>query len=173
MNLLGEGFHKNIIGQINQRQKVYGSGYTSGNSRSPEEIVYLNANTAWCKLVSSVDIVDPKLLQDKSLQTIQKIENNNLAKQFILFNGTDNIDNQSLRFGIATDKDILGNNSNAFGPSNNWRKSVVVYDNSYTPIMAQCENSIEIFLKTIEIELESKSEKSKINREFFDLRTIF
>ena len=114
MNILGEGFYPDIKKQIEIRQRIYGSGYANGVPRSPEEILYLNANTAWCKLVSSVDIVDPKILQDKSLQNIKEIDSNNLAKQFILFNGTDNINNQSLRFGIATDKDILGNN-NAYG----------------------------------------------------------
>ena len=49
MNILGEGFHKNIINQIDTRQKVHGSGYTGLRTR--EEILYLNANSSWCKFL--------------------------------------------------------------------------------------------------------------------------
>jgi hypothetical protein len=36
MNILGEGFPDVIIQQVEQRQKVYGSGYNSLNPRTPE-----------------------------------------------------------------------------------------------------------------------------------------
>ena len=113
MNILGEGFPDEIIKQVEQRQKVYGSGYTS-SPRTPEEIIYLNANTSWVKLASSVNIDDPKIIQDKSLAALgDNITNNKLAKKFVLFNGVDNID-EKLRSGIALNKDLLGNN-NAYG----------------------------------------------------------
>ena len=91
MNILGEGFPDQIVKQVERRQKVYGSGYTS--PRTSEEIVYLNANTSWVKLASSVNIDNPKIIQDKSLAALgDDIKGNKLAKKFVLFNGTDNID---------------------------------------------------------------------------------
>jgi hypothetical protein len=111
MNIIGEGFPEEIIKQVKQRQKVYGSGYT-GN-RSPEEIVYLNANTSWVKLVSSVNVDDQTIMLNKSLSTIPGIKDNKLAEKFVLFNGT-NENPQNQRSGIATNNDLLGNN-NAYG----------------------------------------------------------
>jgi hypothetical protein len=114
MNILGEGFPDEIIKQVEQRQKVYGSGYNSLNPRTSEEIVYLNANTSWVKLASSVNIDDPKIIQDKSLSKLgEDITGNKLAKKFVLFNGTDDY-SEKLRSGIALNKDLLGNN-NAYG----------------------------------------------------------
>jgi hypothetical protein len=109
MNIIGEGFPEEIIKQVDQRQKRYGSGYTQ--NRTPEEIVFLNANTSWCKLVSSVNITDKNVLQDESLRNIQNIENNNLASKFVLFNGTiDQSGNNPIqRAGVDTTRDLLGN----------------------------------------------------------------
>ena len=70
MNLVGEGVPYFVLNQIDARQEMYGSGYLS--SRSPEMLVYLNANTSWCKLVSGADVNN----------------SNELAKEYVLFNGT-------------------------------------------------------------------------------------
>jgi hypothetical protein len=141
MNILGEGFPDEIIKQVEVRQKVYGSGYNSLNPRTSEEILYLNANTSWVKLVSSVDIDDPSIPKEPRIlappkgskgvdtspeitlinnQLSQNEQNVNvipygpsLAKKFVLFNGTDNVD-EKLRSGIALNGDLLGNN-NAYG----------------------------------------------------------
>lgn len=109
MNIIGEGFPEEIIKQVDQRQKRYGSGYIQ--NRTPEEIVFLNANTSWCKLVSSVNITDKSVLQDESLRNIPNIENSNLASQFVLFNGTvdQSGDGINQRAGIDTTKNPLGN----------------------------------------------------------------
>jgi hypothetical protein len=113
MNILGEGFPEEIINQVSKRQKIYGSGYTS-TSRTPEEIVYLNANTSWIKLVSSVNIDNPKIIQDQSLSVLgDSIKSNALAKKFVLFNGVNETPSNQ-RSGIALNQDILGNN-NAYG----------------------------------------------------------
>ena len=56
MNIFGEGFPQEIVDQVAVRQKVYGSGFTDGVSRTPEDIIYLNSRTAWCKLSSAVFI---------------------------------------------------------------------------------------------------------------------
>jgi hypothetical protein len=76
MNLLGEGFPDEIVKQIETRQQIYGSGYANGVSRSNDQLVYLNANTAWCKLVSSTNIVNPKVIVNKSLKDLENITGN-------------------------------------------------------------------------------------------------
>ena len=116
MNIIGEGFPEEIIKQVEQRQKVYGSGYALGSTRSPEEIIYLNANTSWVKLVSSVNINDPNVIQDKSLRGLgNAIKDNKLAKQFVLFNGVNDINNDAnQRANVALNQKPLGNN-NAYG----------------------------------------------------------
>jgi hypothetical protein len=113
MNILGEGFHKNIINQIDQRQKVYGSGYTE-IPRTSEEIVYLNANTAWCKLMSSTNIKDISVLNNPTITDLG-LTGNELAKRFVLFNGTSLYDNKvmSLRGGISDTGNALGIDSNS------------------------------------------------------------
>jgi hypothetical protein len=79
-NIVGEGFDQIIIDQINQRQKIYGS-----INRTNEQLNYLNNRTGWCRLVSSVDVKESvRNLRDRDA---------NLAKNFILFNGTSAISN--------------------------------------------------------------------------------
>jgi len=112
MNLLGEGFPKEINEQVDQRQKIYGSGYVDGGTRTPEEIVYLNANTSWVKLVSSTDIIKQDIINNISLREIDGISDNILAERFVLFNGTSDSGN-TLFSGISERNSILG--STAYG----------------------------------------------------------
>ena len=86
MNIVGEGFHKNINNQIRQRQKVHGSGYDQ-NFRTPEQITYLNANSSWCRLVSGTDIKNVDILNNPSVKYIG-LTGNELARRFVLFNGS-------------------------------------------------------------------------------------
>jgi len=78
-NIIGEGFPEEIIKQIDQRQKVYGSV-----NRTNEELSYLEGRTGWVKLVSSVDLIDPNIRGGFG------VAGANLAKEFVLFNGTTN-----------------------------------------------------------------------------------
>jgi len=109
MNIVGEGFPEAIIKQVKQRQKIYGSGYAQ--TRTPEEIVFLNANTSWVKLVSSVDVINQKVLQDESLKNISGISGPDLAKKFVLFNGTTDFSGNGInqREGVDTTRSVLGN----------------------------------------------------------------
>jgi len=128
-NILGEGFPQEIIKQISIIQKVYGSGYTP-TSRTPNELIYLNNNTSWCKLVSSADITDPSILNNKGIKSLGSdlLSNNSLAKEFVLFNGTSyqttkNIGNQSfnvseMRGGIDFTNSPTGNRR-AYGMGGN------------------------------------------------------
>lgn len=87
MNIVGEGFDKEIINQIDIRQKKYGSGFN--NNRTYEDLIYLNNRTAWVKLVSSTVITGS--VNYPSVNNIIKqtgITGDELAEKFILFNGT-------------------------------------------------------------------------------------
>lgn len=77
-NIIGEGFPKQIIQQIKQRQDIYGS-----INRDTEKLAYLNTRTGWCKLVSSVDV------DDTSIRGLG-LGGSKLAERFVLFNGTTN-----------------------------------------------------------------------------------
>jgi hypothetical protein len=77
-NIVGEGFDPVIISQVNKRQEMYGS-----INRTPEQLQYLNANTGWVRLASSVDIA-----QGADIRNIPDyLRSNNLAKQYVLFGG--------------------------------------------------------------------------------------
>lgn len=117
MNLIGEGFPEEIQKQILQRQKIYGKGYNVGSSRSPENLVYLNANTSWCKLVSSVDVTNASILQSPTLANLLKQQNlttSLLSKKYVLFNGISDEGN-SLSEGIAFDSSTLNNKAYGIG----------------------------------------------------------
>ena len=86
-NIVGEGFPDFTIEQIKQRQKIYGS-----INRDNEQLSYLEARTGWCKLVSSVNVKKP-------LRNINLLEED-LAKAFVLFNGTTNEGTNIPRSGI-------------------------------------------------------------------------
>lgn len=107
MNIFGEGFPKEIISQVEQRQKIYGSGYIT--NRSPEEIIYLNGNSSWCKLLSSVDVSNIDLVNSQTIKDL-KLTGVDLAKQFILFGGvTDRFSEEwTPRSGISNTNNLFG-----------------------------------------------------------------
>ena len=93
MNIFGEGFPQEILDQIKYRQQVYGSGYSDQyyqTTRTPDQILYLNSNTSWCKLVSGVNIENLEELNNPTIQTLN-LKSNELARKFVLFNGTSEI----------------------------------------------------------------------------------
>ena len=57
-NIVGEPFKKYVNDQIKTRQEVYGSGFN--NSRTPEQINYLNSKLSWVKMASSVLVNPPR-----------------------------------------------------------------------------------------------------------------
>jgi predicted chitinase len=111
MNIVGEGIDPIISEQIRIRQRVYGS-----INRSIEQLEYLNARTAFAKLVSSVNITDKFNPTSAELKAILgRIQGNNLAKDFVLFNGTQDADTVAGRAGIARNGSIINNNAYGLG----------------------------------------------------------
>lgn len=111
MNIFGEGFPTEINNQINNRQKVYGSGHVQNIQevlRTNEQILYLNANTSWCKLVSGVDVSSSIDINNPTIKSLN-LNDAALAKQFVLFNGT-TIEGGSQRQDISPSSTILGGN---------------------------------------------------------------
>jgi predicted chitinase len=109
MNIVGEGINPVISEQIRVRQRVYGS-----INRTIEQLEYLNARTAFAKLISSVNITDQFNPTSAELKGIlNEIRGNTLAKRFVLFNGTTNEDLNIQRAGIARNGSII--NPNAYG----------------------------------------------------------
>ena len=87
MAIVGEPLQNWVIDQINQRQKVYGSGETS--SRTLPQISYLNSKTSFIKLASSVyfDNTEEGIERLKRMGLSASKVGNKLAKEYILFNG--------------------------------------------------------------------------------------
>ncbi len=113
MNIVGEGINPTISEQIKVRQKIYGS-----INRSIDQLEYLNSRTAFAKLISSVNVTDTFNPKDTELYKIkEQIRGNNLAKQFVLFNGTQNANLNSGRAGIARDGSVINNNAYGLGGS--------------------------------------------------------
>lgn len=102
-NIVGEPTPEYVIKQVEARQKIHGK-----TLRSNEDLVYLNSKTAWVKLASSVNV--EQTIANPTIKNLGLFENN-LAKEFILFNGTTSGSTQ--KSGIARDKSI--NNNNAYG----------------------------------------------------------
>lgn len=110
-NLIGEGFNKYVIDQITQREKIHGSVY-----RNNQQLAYLNANSSYVKLMSSVNVTSTDRFLDKNLKTeIEKAGlDNGLAKNLILFGGVYNTDSKQ-NYGIVTNGSILNHGAYGFG----------------------------------------------------------
>jgi hypothetical protein len=115
-NIVGEGFPKEIIDQINLRQQKKGA-YVRNN----QNLAWMNSNTGWVKMVSSVN-VNPerfKFVNSPFGGNNSKL-NNTLAKEYVLFGGVSNETNTKTtdatpRSGIARDKSIFNNNAYGLG----------------------------------------------------------
>lgn len=99
MNIIGEGFHENIITEIDRRQKIQGYRASTQNTLIPQVLDYLYTRTGWVKMISSVDIIDINTLNSPSIKTLG-LNGPDLAKKFILFNGISEFQNPNPRGGI-------------------------------------------------------------------------
>jgi len=110
-NIVGEGFPKKIIEQVNRRQLIYGS-----LNRTNEELTYLNSRTGWVKLVSSVNVT-------KAGVRGVPVTGVELARDFVLFGGTSNQDdkrNVVLRKGIWDGNTSQVEGANVPNPQDYW-----------------------------------------------------
>jgi GH24 family phage-related lysozyme (muramidase) len=117
MNIIGEGFHENIITEISRRHKIHGYRANQGlnidvfNGTVPKVLDYLNSKTGWVKMISSVDIKDINTINSKGIKALQ-LGGDSLAKNFILFNGVGELGNYNSRGGVMNkDYDIINNKS--------------------------------------------------------------
>lgn len=104
-NIFGEGFPKEIVEQVELRQKAHGLGWNQDNSlypRNDASILYTNANSSWCKLVSSAEVYNYTLLNNSNIASIFPKNGDDLAKKFVLFNGTSDYKNPNNRSGFNT-----------------------------------------------------------------------
>ena len=90
MALIGEGFSPAISGQVASRQKVFGA-----KTRSNSQLKYMNGNSAWIKLSSSVN-VDAIRASNLGLQ----FSGEDVAKNYVLFGGTSKDSGTKLRSGL-------------------------------------------------------------------------
>ena len=123
-NIIGEGFSNYVRKQINERQKVHGSGVDE--TRTPQEISYLNSRSGWIKIASSVSIENTKngKLRLKKLGLENEFgTGEELAKHFVLFNGISSLSNRI----YEERKGIWSPNSNQSGDINNRFKNDALY----------------------------------------------
>jgi len=114
-NIVGEGFDSRITGQVNRRQKTHGSGYNGETLRTNEELVVLNNNTAWIKLMSSVSIDDLTAINNPTIKEFGR-KGADIAKAFVLFNGTSAYDNnETIQRGGIDFTNTLGGYNNVYG----------------------------------------------------------
>jgi hypothetical protein len=117
-NIFGEGFPDEIVKQVAERQKVYASGIQR-DVRSIEDVQYLNSNTAFIKLLSSVRIKTPSDVNGTVIKDLN-LSGDNLAKKFVLFGGITELKGTELTssMGISFENTLSGNNA-AYGMGGN------------------------------------------------------
>jgi hypothetical protein len=104
MNIVGEGFPKEIIKQIDVRQNKKGI-INRNPGGDPTLLTWQNSNTGWVKVVSSVNLTDERKTNFKAFEPAF-LEGNKLAKKYVLFGGvTDFLGGGKInaREGISTD----------------------------------------------------------------------
>jgi hypothetical protein len=84
-NIVGEGFPKKIVEQINVRQNKKGilNRNPDGN---PTLLTWQNSNTGWVKVVSSVDLTDERINTFPAFKSAY-LGGSSLAKKYVLFGG--------------------------------------------------------------------------------------
>ena len=115
-SIVGEPFKKYVADQIDVRQSVFAAGL-DGKNRTPQELQYINGSNAWVKMASSISI-DEANGKDKLREIFNDTEasdmlGTNLAKNFVLFNGTSFSSNPLQRAGVASTDSKL--NASAYG----------------------------------------------------------
>jgi hypothetical protein len=113
-NIVGEGFPKKIVDQINTRQNKKGiiNRNPGGN---PTLLTWQNSNTGWVKVVSSIDLTDERINTFPAFKPAY-LGGSSLAKKYVLFGGvTDFLGNGRInaREGIARANEV--HSTHAYG----------------------------------------------------------
>ena len=120
-NTIGEEFEVYVAEQIAQRQSDQYSGYES--LRTPQQIQYLNNNSAWVKLASGMEFTTEEngvkgidrlktLISEDNIGSYGGME---LAKKTVLFNGLTEVEPATYNDGKKVEK--IANNSSRAGYS--------------------------------------------------------
>ena len=120
--VVGEPFKEYVNGQIITRQKVYGSGFNQ--TRTAQEMSYLNSKTSWVKMASSVSVNSDY----DGNRKMTKLQNSNeegdsvkgkrgmsLAQSAVLHNTIYDYNKKSFNSGVSTNNTLLNNKSYGFG----------------------------------------------------------
>ena len=113
--VIGEAFKDYVNGQITARQKIYGSGFTQ--TRTAQEMTYLNSSTPWIKMASSVFVTGWSDGNRRLKKMGLKPDSNggkNLAESAVLFNGLTPLSG-NMRGGVAESNSLINNSSYGFG----------------------------------------------------------
>ena len=116
VSIVGEPFKKYVADQIDVRQSVFATGL-DGKDRTPQELQYINGSNAWVKMASSISIDETKgkakLREIFNDTEASEMLGTNLAKNFVLSNGTSFFNNPFQRAGVASTDSKL--NASAYG----------------------------------------------------------
>ena len=101
--VIGSGFSESVEAQFQAREKLF-----SSKDRTNDQLLYMNSNGAWARLVSSVNTLTPKEVKELTAFKAgpKNIEgNNNLAYNNVLLGGTkkqavSNQSNYNLKGGV-------------------------------------------------------------------------
>ena len=106
------------MSQIVARQKMYGSGFNQ--TRTAQEMSYLNSKTSWVKMASSVSVDS----SDQGRRKMVKLQNSNeegnsvkgkrgmsLAQSAVLHNTIYDYNKKSFNSGVSTNNTLLNNKS--------------------------------------------------------------
>jgi hypothetical protein len=98
-NIVGEGFNPQIKAQVEARQRVYGAA-----NRTDDQLRYMNANSAWVKMSSAVDIGSQRAGQIGT----PSLSGAALAQSYVLFGGTATDSGNTLRAGLESGYTVGG-----------------------------------------------------------------
>jgi len=120
--VVGEPFKEYVNDQIVTRQKIYGSGFNQ--TRTAQEMSYLNSKTSWVKMASSVSVNS----DNEGSNKMTKLQNSNeegnsvkgkrgmsLAQSAVLHNTIYDYNKKSFNSGVSTNNTLLNNKSYGFG----------------------------------------------------------
>jgi hypothetical protein len=118
MNILGEGFHPNILSQIRTRQKALAAGFNNNlRFTDPRYINYFNSPTSFLKLMSSVSISNLEEINNPTVKSLG-LKGSELSKKAILFGGVTEFGGE-LKGGIPSSKpNVFNNNAYGWGGTN-------------------------------------------------------